>query len=220
MDSWRGNRYRFLTLRRGKELNGLMWDNVDLVAGTIRVRKSQTELKGERRLEKPKTRAGFRVIQIGPKLVADLKKWKLACPLSDRSLVLPTESGAPSYRSTNNRCVKATARRAKIKEMSMYHLQTYLREPAPHRRRDTLGSESPHGTLQPARDAHRLYALVSARNQQGGGNSRRPVPTRIASSPPTAIRKTLGDNVHPRVFSIWSATGQAGVLGCRTMSQL
>jgi integrase len=43
----------------------------------------------------PKTQAGRRTISIPALLVAELKRWKLQCPISEDGLVFPTVEGKP-----------------------------------------------------------------------------------------------------------------------------
>ena len=55
----------------------------------IRLSLSWARLKGEEtraRYFPPKTKAGRRTISIPALLVADLKRWKLQCPISDKDL--------------------------------------------------------------------------------------------------------------------------------------
>jgi integrase len=79
---------------RASELRGLTWANVDLKAGTITIkqRADRTNTIGP-----PKSASGFRTIPAVPKLVAELRKWKLRCPASDLDLVFPSEAGTPIF---------------------------------------------------------------------------------------------------------------------------
>ena len=43
----------------------------------------------------PKTKAGRRTISIPALLVAELKRWKLQCPISEDALLFPTADGKP-----------------------------------------------------------------------------------------------------------------------------
>lgn len=43
----------------------------------------------------PKSKPSRRKVDVAPELLEDLKRWKLACPISDQELVFPTEVGTP-----------------------------------------------------------------------------------------------------------------------------
>jgi integrase len=44
---------------------------------------------------KPKSRTSFRKIDIGPAMMKELKKWKLACQKNELDLVFPSKAGTP-----------------------------------------------------------------------------------------------------------------------------
>ena len=44
---------------------------------------------------KPKSRTSNRKIDLGPSMMAELKKWKVACPPNENNLVFPNEAGNP-----------------------------------------------------------------------------------------------------------------------------
>jgi integrase len=77
-------------LRQG-ELLGLQWGDVELNTGKLHVRRAFTF--GDFR--EPKTRAGRRVVDMPATLVAELKRWKLACPKGELDLVFPNSAGKP-----------------------------------------------------------------------------------------------------------------------------
>lgn len=76
--------------RRG-ELLGLKWDAVDWKNNQIRIKR--TFNSGE--WYQPKTKASNRSIDLGPAMMMELRKWKLACPVSKLNLVFPNELGEP-----------------------------------------------------------------------------------------------------------------------------
>lgn len=78
-------------VRAGEQL-ACGWDNLDLDAETYNVTHARDKSGA---LGSVKTKAGVRSIQLPPKLVKDLKEWKLAQPLEQRSrgLVFPTLAG-------------------------------------------------------------------------------------------------------------------------------
>jgi integrase len=96
----------YLTGAREGELLALRWSDLELSKegpGKMAIRRSLSwaSPKGEKsrpRYFPPKTKAGRRTISIAAPLVADLKRWKLQCPLSADDLVFPTEGGSPVCR--------------------------------------------------------------------------------------------------------------------------
>ena len=117
-----------LTGMRHGELNGLQWPCVRFndAKPLIEVRRSLTEIPkkaGGPILEPPKTRAGYRDIPIPSELVSELRRWRLACPPSELDLVFPNSLGGPTTRKTNEKKLKRTMERAKIKVLSMHNLR-------------------------------------------------------------------------------------------------
>ena len=96
----------YLTGARQGELLALRWSDLELPKdgiGKMVVRRSLSwaRLKGEEtraRYFPPKTKAGKRTISIPALLVADLKRWKLQCPISDEDLLFPNPEGKPVCR--------------------------------------------------------------------------------------------------------------------------
>lgn len=80
-----------LTGMRASELRGLVWKNVDLKAGIIRVRQ-RADRYGV--IGPVKSEAGRRDISLTPMVLSTLREWKLACPPTELDLVFPSESGA------------------------------------------------------------------------------------------------------------------------------
>jgi integrase len=108
---------------RHGELNGLRWPCVDFKKSRIFINRSLTELKGGSILERPKSKAAYRYIEIPPRLVSELRKWKLQCPPSQHGYVFCDILGRPLNRKSNNRTLKATMERAKIRVLSMNNLR-------------------------------------------------------------------------------------------------
>ena len=96
----------YLTGARQGELLALRWSDLELPKegmGRIAIRRSLSwaRLKGEEtraRYYPPKTKAGRRTISIPALLAADLKRWKLQCPISEEDLVFPNTVGKPVCR--------------------------------------------------------------------------------------------------------------------------
>jgi integrase len=97
-----------LTGGRVGELTALTWNDVDLVAGRVTIRRTvswakRRDVEGEGRptYGPPKTKAGVRRIPLRPELAAVLKRWKLACPPTADGWVFPSDTGTtPVHRST------------------------------------------------------------------------------------------------------------------------
>ena len=121
----------YLTGARPSELLALRKGDVDLVKGTVTIRRAFTwaRVRGETtparaRLFRPKTKAGTRTIEIPPELVAVLKAWLLRCPPSPEGLVFPADDGTPLHRSTAlKRAFYPALRRAGLRQLGMMALR-------------------------------------------------------------------------------------------------
>ena len=80
-----------MTGARCGELLGLKWSDLDMVNNQIRI---QRTFNGGRFFD-TKTKGSKRNIDLSPKIMLELKKWKLACPPNDLDLVFPNEAGQP-----------------------------------------------------------------------------------------------------------------------------
>ena len=76
---------------RQGELIGLKWSDIDWDKKQAHIKRTFT--KG--RFFKPKTKESKRKIDLGPKVMTQLKKWKLACPVNGLDLVFPNDAGGP-----------------------------------------------------------------------------------------------------------------------------
>jgi integrase len=74
---------------RASELRGLRWADVDLKKAELHVRQRADRYN---EIGKPKSAAGERTVPLPPPTVAELRKWKLACPIGE--IVFPTGTGA------------------------------------------------------------------------------------------------------------------------------
>jgi integrase len=80
----------FSGARQG-ELLGLKWSDIDWENSQIHIRRTFNN----GRFFTTKTEGSHREIDIGLKVLTELKKWKLACPANELDLVLPNEDGKP-----------------------------------------------------------------------------------------------------------------------------
>ena len=93
----------YLTGARQGELLALRWTDLELPkegSGKMVIRRSLSWARpqGEEirpRYYPPKTKAGRRTISVPALMVAELKRWKLQCPISEDELVFPTIDGKP-----------------------------------------------------------------------------------------------------------------------------
>src|SRR6516162_8769153 len=75
---------------RSSELRGLRWLDVDLKLGELHVRQRADRFGI---IGKPKSKAGYRSIPLGPLVLTALREWKLAGPKGRLGLVFPTSDG-------------------------------------------------------------------------------------------------------------------------------
>jgi integrase len=80
---------------RSGEVRGLTWDSIDLEGKRLFIER-QANRRGEEAATK--TEASVRPIPIPAYLVPELKRWKLACPITPRGLVFPGEPNANGER--------------------------------------------------------------------------------------------------------------------------
>jgi integrase len=115
-------------LRRG-ELQGLKWDDVDLEAGTLQVRRTLSEPKGGYIFEAPKSGKG-RSIRLTRKATVALREHRKrqleermhkAGLWRDQGLVFPSAVGTPLSGGNLNRTFKATLQRARLPQSTRFH---------------------------------------------------------------------------------------------------
>lgn len=75
---------------RASELRGLRWSDVDFRTGELHVQQ-RADRYGT--IGKPKSEAGERKMPIPPKVLAELREWKLAGPKGELGLVFPNGAG-------------------------------------------------------------------------------------------------------------------------------
>ena len=76
---------------RQGELLGLKWSDVLWDTNQIQIRRTFNHSQ----FFEPKTLGSKRKIDLGPKVMGALKRWRLACPPNDLDLVFPSEKGIP-----------------------------------------------------------------------------------------------------------------------------
>jgi integrase len=78
-----------MTGLRAGELWGLQWGDIDWNLKQLYVRRSLWTNK----FLTPKSKYSIRTVDIPDSLIHELKKWKLACPVSEHDLVFPSSDG-------------------------------------------------------------------------------------------------------------------------------
>ena len=115
-------------LRRG-ELQGLRWDDLDLEAGTLQVRRTLSEPKGGYIFEAPKSGKG-RNIRLTNRATAALRehrkrqleeRMERGALWQDHGLVFPSTVGTPLLGGNLNRAFKATLQRADLPKSTRFH---------------------------------------------------------------------------------------------------
>ena len=81
-----------LTGMRAGELWGLCWSDIDWNAKQICIKRSLWHGN----FQTPKSKRSVRKLDIPASLISELKKWKLAAPISESDLVFPDKAGQPT----------------------------------------------------------------------------------------------------------------------------
>lgn len=106
-------------MRQG-ELLGLEWTDIDWFNCQVHVRRTYNH----GRLYEPKSETSRRAIDLGPSVMAELKKWKLGCPPNELDIVFPNEAG--KHMDTNGllkRNFQAALRRAGLRKTRFHDLR-------------------------------------------------------------------------------------------------
>lgn len=115
----------FTGLRHG-ELSALRWPMIDLKRGVLTVNRSLTQLSKKRGgaiLERPKTANAYRRLQLDTPLLAELRRWKIACPPTPNELLFVNALGQPMSRKQNNHLMQACCERAEVAALTMNNLR-------------------------------------------------------------------------------------------------
>ena len=106
-------------LRRG-ELLGLKWEDIDLTAGVIRVRRQVSRIDGKI-VEAPlKTKNAYRTVTISPQAVEVLNAQKAK---TNDEYVFPSPSGGPISPDSVNNMLKRVLKRAGIPRVRFHDLR-------------------------------------------------------------------------------------------------
>lgn len=115
-------------LRRG-ELLGLKWEDVDLDAGTLQVRRTLSEPKGGYIFEAPKSGKG-RSVRLTRRATSALRehrkrqleeRMRMAGLWADHGLVFPSSTGTPMSGGNLSRAFKAVLERAGLPNSTRFH---------------------------------------------------------------------------------------------------
>ncbi|MEA1883996.1 MAG: site-specific integrase [Thermotogota bacterium] len=105
---------------RQGELLGLKWSDIDWEASQIRIERTFNN----QAWYDTKTKASKRRIDLGPGMIAELKKWKLACMPSRLNLVFPNESGQPiNHTNMRHRYFKPALEKAGVRKIRFHDLR-------------------------------------------------------------------------------------------------
>jgi integrase len=174
----------FLGPRHG-EICALRWPVIDWKRKTLTINRSLTQLSKKRggpKLERPKTRNSYRVLELPAPLVAELRRWKLRCPPNPNEFVFVNELGQPTSRKENNDRLKAVCERAGVRALSMNNLrhsfasQQLIHGTTPLEVSHLMGHSSPAVTLsiyahwtpqQKSRAQERLATSIMAATEEG-----------------------------------------------------
>jgi len=118
-------------LRRGEAI-GLQWDDLDLSAGTLSVRRTLSNVGNQPVFQEPKTESSKRTIAIGESMVSRLREYKrhqaeskLAASewLNDRDLVFTTTEGRPLRPEAVTRRLRRIVERAGLEWIGVHGLR-------------------------------------------------------------------------------------------------
>lgn len=149
-------------LRQG-ELVGSKWSDIDWEASQIAVERTFNN----QAWYQPKTKGSRRRVDLGPSMLLDLKRWRMACPPNELNLIFPNEAGGPiNHNNLVTRYFRPALKAAGIEQIRFHDLRhTYaslLIDQGENLKyiQSQLGHSSPTVTLN-------VYAhLMKATNQE------------------------------------------------------
>ena len=105
---------------RAGELWGLQWGDVDWNSKLLFVRRSVWK----NGFQTPKSKNSIRKIDLPEDLVSELRKWKLACPISELNLIFPSAEGQITcHDNIVKRHFQPALRRAGLRHVSFHSLR-------------------------------------------------------------------------------------------------
>ena len=126
LDAVSNQKYRTLFMlaifsgARQGELLGLKWSDLDRETSQIHIQRSFNH----QAFYDTKTETSNRKIDLGPVMLAELKKWKLACTPNKFDLIFPNESGQPmNYSNMVQRYYMPALKKAKIDRIKFHSLR-------------------------------------------------------------------------------------------------
>jgi integrase len=111
-----------LGVRHG-EGSALRRITINLKRGALKVNRSLTWLKGGPTLERPKTRAAYRELEMPAELIAELRRWMMAAPPNPNGLIFVDALGRPIGRKKNNDTLKSICQRAGVRPLNVNNLR-------------------------------------------------------------------------------------------------
>jgi integrase len=152
----------FSGARQG-ELLGLKWSDLDREASQIHIQRSFNH----QAFYDTKTETSNRKIDLGPVMLAELKRWKIACTPNKLDLIFPNHAGQPmNYSNMIQRYYLPVLKKAKIDRIKFHSLRhtfaSLLIEQGENIKyiQNQLGHSSPNVTLA-------VYAhLMKSTNQE------------------------------------------------------
>ncbi|MFH1991012.1 MAG: site-specific integrase, partial [Pseudomonadota bacterium] len=109
----------FSGARQG-ELLGLKWSDIDWTDSQIHIQRTFNHQSWF----DVKTETSNRKIDIGPAMMTELKKWRLACPKTNLGLIFPNESGNPiNHNNMVNRYFNPALKAAKLPTIRFHDLR-------------------------------------------------------------------------------------------------
>ena len=105
---------------RQGELFGLKWSDMDWENSQVHIQRTFNNQEWY----DVKTETSNRKIDLGPAMIAELKKWKLACPPNDLDLIFPNEAGQPlNHNNVVSRYFNPALEKAEIKRIRFHDLR-------------------------------------------------------------------------------------------------
>lgn len=109
----------FSGARQG-ELLGLKWSDMDWENSQVHIQRTFNNQEWY----DVKTETSNRKIDLGPTMIAELKKWKLACPPNNLDLIFPNEAGQPiNHNNLVSRYFNPALVKAKIERIRFHDLR-------------------------------------------------------------------------------------------------